>query len=187
MIIISSTGFAGEVSCKKITEVLGGDLSVLKVLFVPCAIVLPTRRGKFYSMMTKRGFSRENVTVFEPDKAEQYADLDIDLVYVCGGNTFLLLEKMRACGFGEQIKKYIERGVTYVGASAGVHLITPDTRHVLPFDENITGTTDFTALGVLDSIYYCHFGPEREPYYNALKADGVKINKLYNEDVVVFQ
>ncbi len=29
MIIISSTGFAGEVSCNKITDILGGGLSVL--------------------------------------------------------------------------------------------------------------------------------------------------------------
>ncbi len=77
-IILSSTGFAGEESCKKITAELGGDLSVLKVLFIPCAITLPTRKGKFYSMMTKRGFSRQNVTVFAPNNPVAYSNLDID-------------------------------------------------------------------------------------------------------------
>lgn len=186
MIIVSSKGFAGEESCAKLTEVLGGDLSVLKVLFVPSAISLPTRRGKFFSMMTKRGFSRENVTVFDHTEPEKYTDLDIDLIYICGGNTFLLLERMRESGFGEQIKKYIDRGVTYVGASAGVHLLEPDVEHLLPFDENITGTTDFTALGLLDTIYYCHFCPEREPYYEAAVAEGkYKVSKLYDTDIEI--
>ncbi len=186
-VILSSKGFVGEESCAKITEELGAELSVLKVLFIPCAITLPTRKGKFYSMMTKRGFSRPNVTVFDPENAEAYADLDIDLIYTCGGNTFALLEKIRACGFGEHIKNYIKNGVTYVGASAGVHLISQNVEHLLPFDPNVTNTTDFTALGILDGIYFCHFDSAREPYYEQALIEKKYniVGKIYNEDIVV--
>ncbi len=186
-IILSSKGFAGEVSCAKITKELGGDLSTLKVLFIPCAITISTRKSKYYSMMTKRGFTRENVTVFEPEHAEDFADLDIDLIYTCGGNTFALLEKLRACGFGEHIKRYIKSGVTYVGASAGVHVISQNVEHLLPFDLNVTNTADFTGLGILDGIYFCHFDGARKPYYEQAIKDKIynTVGKLYDEDIAV--
>lgn len=187
-IILSSTGFASPASAEKIKNELGDSMSELKVLFIPCAIVLPTRRGKFFSMMKKAGFERENTYVFESEKPELYKNLDIDLIYVCGGNTFLLVDKIKKSGFGDEIKKYIENGVTYVGASAGVHLVGKSIEHLLPFDENITNTEDFSSLGIIDGIYYCHYGAEREKYYNIAVREGkYNVGKLGNDDVEVIK
>ncbi len=185
-IILSSTGFASPVSAEKIEKELGRELSELKVLFIPSAIVLPTRRGKFFSMMKKAGFLRENIYVFDHNAPNEYEELDIDMIYVCGGNTFLLADRIKKSGFGKAIAKYIENGVVYVGASAGVHLVGKNIEHLLPFDENITGTDDFSSLGIVDGIYYCHYGKEREKYYNEAVREGkYNVGKLGNDDVEV--
>lgn len=187
-LILTSSGFADEVTKEKIMSALGKPLDKCKVLFIPSAIVLPTRRGKFFSMMKKVGFLRENIYVFQEDKPEEYTSLDIDLIYVCGGNTFLLCERIKSVGFRAALLRYLENGVVYVGASAGVHLLCPSTEHLLPFDENITNTTDFTALGIIDRIYFCHFCPEREKYYEQAKNEGkYTVCKLGNEDIDILE
>lgn len=42
-----------------------------------------------------------------------------DLVWVAGGNTFILREEMRRSGFEGAVRSVLDAGVTYVGESAG--------------------------------------------------------------------
>ena len=42
---------------------------------------------------------------YEKQKVEHSRNLNIDLIYVSGGNTFLLLDRIKKCGFDKEIEK----------------------------------------------------------------------------------
>lgn len=44
---------------------------------------------------------------------------DVDIIYVCGGNTFYILDRLRKNKFDILIKNLVRKGKPYVGVSAG--------------------------------------------------------------------
>ena len=111
---------------------------------------------------------KETIILFNPYKADKYSDLDIYLLYVIGGNTFAGLKLLKDTGFDEAIKKYVNNGVTYLGKSAGTHISTKNIEHVLEFDPNDVGLTDYEGLGLFDGIVVCHYDKSREDCYDRL-------------------
>lgn len=51
---------------------------------------------------------------------------DFDVVYLCGGNTFHILDRLRKTGFDKLIKKLVEKNKVYVGVSAGSIIAGPN-------------------------------------------------------------
>ncbi len=96
-----------------------------------------------------------NLTVY--DLAEQsesrVADAlqDADIIYVTGGNTYYLLQEMQACRFEHIIKDCVERGVWYIGSSAGAIVTGPSISFIGDLD-NATAAdlTHDTGLGLVD-------------------------------------
>lgn len=85
-----------------------------------------------------------------------------DAVFVEGGNSFYLLDKMRESGFGDVVKNYVDEGLVYVGVSAGSYVACPTIemagwKHQ---DRNIVGMTDFTALALVPFLLTVHYTPE---------------------------
>ena len=114
------------------------------------------------------GFERENIHVFDYSEPEKYASLDIDVIYISGGNTFATLECIRKCGFDREIIRYIQSGVTYIGGSAGAHIVCNHIKHVAQFDSIPEGVTDLRGLGLFDGYIICHFTAARQVYYTNL-------------------
>ncbi|MEM0465286.1 MAG: Type 1 glutamine amidotransferase-like domain-containing protein [Candidatus Pacearchaeota archaeon] len=42
-----------------------------------------------------------------------------DAVYICGGNTYYILDRIRKTGLDSSIKKFVRKGGLYIGVSAG--------------------------------------------------------------------
>lgn len=57
----------------------------------------------------KIGFKESNIIMFDDERLDDYKNLDIDLIYVCGGNTFLLQECILKSGLDAVIKDYINK------------------------------------------------------------------------------
>ncbi len=175
----------------KIKPFLYKPMEEIKVLVIPCALPVSVRERKIIKNTAKLGFSEENITVFKADTPDLFKNLDIDLVYTLGGNTFLLLSLLRRCGFDKEIAAYIEKGIPYIGASAGAHLVTKDTRHLIPIDgtpDTLKNFDDFSALGFLDGILFCHFGPDRQKYYEKAIADNkFKVYTLTDREILVIE
>ena len=132
------------------------------------------------------GFSKENIIIFDENKVDDFKNLDIDVIYTCGGNTFTLLKLIKDCGFDKEIKKYVENGVIYIGRSAGSHLVSKNIEHVLPFDDNYIGLSNFDGIGLFDGIIYCHYTDERKPYYEAsIKENKYNTFKITNDEVIL--
>ena len=90
---------------------------------------------------------------------------DKDAVYVEGGNTFYLLKAVRESGFDQVIKKLIERGVAYVGSSAGSYIACPtiemSTWKKPGEEKNNFGVTDLTAMNLVPFLLKAHCTPEK--------------------------
>ena len=136
--------------------------------------------------MTARGFSRENISIFDYSTPEHFSDLPLDCIHISGGNTFRMLERLRNSHADALITDYVRRGVTYIGGSAGAHLVTKDIRHVLAFEPNPTGIRDFRGLALFEGILFCHFSDARRPFYEQAISAGTKnVYTLTDEESIV--
>lgn len=80
------------------------------------------------------------------------ADLDpesVDLLFVGGGNTFVLLDQVRRYGFVEPVRNFWRAGGDYYGGSAGAVLACDSVEIAAGLDPNEPGLQDLAALGLL--------------------------------------
>ena len=194
-LILSSCDFINENSKKVILDNIEKPLCECKVLFVPNekATSEKIHSNKYYNRLYEDGFiNNENIYIFDEQNAEYFSNLNIDLLYISGGNTFATLKKIKDSGFDKCIINYIKGGVIYIGGSCGAHIVTKNIEHLLSLDDNYCNLSDFNALGLLNGIIIPHYGAEkfnpikREKLYNELiKQDKYNVYKLTNDESIV--
>jgi len=87
---------------------------------------------------------------------------NIDVIFVSGGNTYYLLEKSLQSGFDKVVKKLINRGVIYIGSSAGSVLTCPTIEHIEGMDDqSITNLSNYTGLNLIDFLILPHYGDQK--------------------------
>ncbi|MCW2604041.1 MAG: peptidase [Pseudonocardiales bacterium] len=59
----------------------------------------------------------------------------MDVLYVGGGNTFYLLDKVRRSGLDALLPRQFDRGMLYIGLSAGASLMGPDVEPMAIMDD----------------------------------------------------
>ena len=176
-LILSSCDFRNENSKNVILNNLPKSIDKCRLLFIPNekATFEEIHSDKFVLRMTEFGFARENITIFDYYDSDKYTDLDIDVIYISGGNTFATMHRIRECGFDKHIVKYINSGVTYIGGSAGAHIVSKNLAHIVGIDHVPNGVTNLDGLGLFDGILVCHYAEKRRELYEALKS-----NEKYN-------
>ena len=187
-LILSSCDFGNTHSRECILSNLKKPIHQCRVLFFPNEKATPEMilSEKYYNWMTARGFSRENISIFDYSTPEHFSDLPLDCIHISGGNTFRMLERLRNSHADALITDYVRRGVTYIGGSAGAHLVTKDIRHVLAFEPNPTGIRDFRGLALFEGILFCHFSDARRPFYEQAISAGTKnVHTLTDEESIV--
>lgn len=150
-----------------VKELLPTSPKKLKVGFIPTA-------GNPYPdkpwmdddrlMLAELGLEVFDVDIKNKNKEELRNLLkDIDVLFVAGGNTFYLLDKVKSSGFGKIAKELIDKGVLYIGSSAGSMILgsTIETAHWQPADENSVNLKDLTALGLVNFLISPHFKEEK--------------------------
>lgn len=108
----------------------GLSLKVLKAAFIYTAGEVET--DKAWIDDDRQGLNRAGIATFDytitgktPTDLEK--DLgDCDLIHVNGGNSFYLLLQVQKSGFDKFIKKQVNKGVIYIGSSAGSYIVSPD-------------------------------------------------------------
>ena len=136
--------------------------------------------------MEEFGFIGENVTVFDYYNADKFSDLNIDVVYISGGNTFKTMKRIKDCGFDKEIIRYVKDGAIYIGGSAGAHIASKNIEHVSAFDSVPEEMTDFNGLGLFNGIFICHYTDDRKAIYDELKSQGkYNVITLTNDESVL--
>ena len=173
-LILSSCDFGNPTSARYIIDNLCKPISDCKVLYFPNEKVTPEKikSGKYEARVAAFGFLRKNIYVANYFDPAPFLNLDIDVIYISGGNTFGTMKLIRDAGFDKAIIDYVQNGAIYVGGSAGAHIATADIAHVAKYDKETFSLTDFSGLGLYNGILICHYKEERKADLDALNALG---------------
>jgi dipeptidase E len=87
---------------------------------------------------------------------------DYDIYYVCGGNTFYILDRMRKTGLDKVLVESIKNGKFYVGVSAGSIIAGPDIEVAGLGDPNDVNLKDLTGLNLVPYIITPHYNPKEK-------------------------
>lgn len=171
-LILSSRDFLNDNSRKVIMDNLPKKIEECKVLFIPNekANDENLNSDKYYNRLLKDGFTnKNNIYIFDEKKANDFKDIELDLIYIGGGNTFATMKKIKDSNFDKEIIKYVRNGVTYIGGSCGAHIVTKNIEHAKYFDTVCDDFNDFIGLGLFDGVIIPHFNEERKKVYKLLK------------------
>ena len=81
-----------------------------------------------------------------------------------------MLKYVRESGFDKLVKDLIDKGVIYIGVSAGSYIACPtiEAANWKHADRNIVGLTDLTGLNLVPFLLSAHYKPE---YKEILKSE----------------
>jgi len=181
---------------EKLIEILPGSSDKLAVAFIPTAA--DPYEDKWFidedrDKLKEKGFNVKDVDIKGKTEQELLEELkDVDIIFVAGGNTFYLLEKSRESGFDKIVKELIQKGVIYVGSSAGATLAGPDIEPIKTLDDpsKAPSLKSFNGLNLVDFIILPHFEEKnRKEYGEIIRENSEKGYKLIiltdNQAVVV--
>lgn len=159
--LLVSSGFSSPTIQEKVAHI-AKERSYKKAHIITTA--RPEKEKAPWNRVTKKQLEEMGMTVsyIDFDIGESLAD-DVDLIYVCGGNTFHLLHSIRksSAPIREQIIALCNRGGLYIGSSAGAVLTSPSIAsagEVHP-DKNEDGVEDLTALHFIRQHIIPHYNP----------------------------
>lgn len=122
-ILLTSAGFENPVVRDCFLEMLGKPPAKARALFIPTAAIDEDAKAvlpKCRNDLLGAGILPGHITDFDLDREMSAEELSgYDTVYFCGGSTEYLLERIKAVGFDRSLDAALERGLVYVGVSAG--------------------------------------------------------------------
>ena len=188
-LILSSCDFRNENSRQVILDNLPKPLSECRLLFIPNEKSTSDKvaNGKYHARMAEFGFSPTLVHVLDYADPAPCLGLTIDVLYISGGNTFSTLDRIRGCGFDREIVRYIRAGVTYVGGSAGAHIVCGDLTHITRYDAPPEDMTELHGLGLADLTLICHFTHDRQGHMDELAGENRHPIPLTDGDTIIIQ
>ena len=160
-----SSGFSSETIYNKISSF------VKEREYAKCVIVVtphPKKENSPWAEITKQQLEKMNLSVsfIDFDKGDGI-DNDVDVIYVCGGNTFHLLHSIQQSKHDifSQINDLFNRGGLYIGSSAGAVLCSHSivsAGEIHPGDKNIDGIKDMTGLCITKHHIIPHYTEDQE-------------------------
>lgn len=127
--------------------------------------------------LMEAGFQLEEIDIDGKREDELRSLLEgKDVIFVEGGNAFFLLKCVRESGFDKIVKELIERGVLYIGSSAGSYIACPtiETATWKRKDKPRFGVTDLRAMNLVPFLFFAHYAPE----YDGLLKEGIAQTKF---------
>jgi dipeptidase E len=103
------------------------------------------------------------------------------LVYITGGNTFLLNHRLHASGVMPYLKKKIQNGLPLVGVSAGMVVCGPNI--LTAKDMNTLGTTHFDGLNLVPFNFFPHYA--EDGYGKSVHDDWLADYHFFHDNPVV--
>jgi len=153
---------------EKIVPELPKKPSEMKVAFIPTAADtygadnrpwLDADRAKFVEL----GFQLEDFDLKNKTEDEVRAALSkSDIIFVAGGNTFYLLEKIKQSGFDKVLRELKASEKIYIGSSAGSIIVGPNIEPLKSLNHSEEANLDnYDAIGLVDFVVLPHWGKEK--------------------------
>ena len=189
-LLLTAAGFlnprVGEVASKIISN-----------LVTPKAVVVTTaaseRENNKYAKLAKEQLGAMNI------KTVDFIDIgtegsgkipNYDIIYVCGGNTFALLQAAQRSDFKNAVLSVLNKGGVYIGVSAGSLIVGPSVKiasEVAP-DRNKVNLSDYNSLNLVSVIIFPHYEVQYEDELRSFEErEGVRIIRLNNMQALLIQ
>ena len=173
-VMLTSCGLETEQIKEHFLQMLGKEPADTKALFIPTAAnnadaieVLP----KCMNDLLKCGIPKDNISVFDLHRNMPIDELKtFDVVYLTGGWTSYLLERINDTGFRNTLLDYIRDGGFVIGVSAGSII----------FANNLPGN-----LGLLDTKLNVHC--EASSYTGKVSFPLIQNMKLSNTAAILIR
>ena len=173
-VMLTSCGLETEQIKEHFLRMLGKESAETKALFIPTAAidadaieVLP----KCMNDLLKCGIPKENIRVFDLHQNIPVDELETyDVVYLTGGRTSYLLERINDTGFRDSLLTYIRDNGFVIGVSAGSII----------FANNLPGN-----LGLLDTKLDVHC--EESSYTGKVSFPLIGNMKLSNTAAIIIR
>lgn len=154
-----------------VVKILPKPLSALKMAYITTAFkveAITAFADLDLQVLTTLGFQIEEIDIAGKSYAKLKQILDgKDIIYVQGGNTFYLLKEAKASGFDRVVRELLEKGVIYIGVSAGSYIACPTIEMAIwKKSKDQHGLTDFSAMNLVPFLLSVHYN--REKYRGAL-------------------
>lgn len=158
-LLLTSDGFANSKIGKRFLELIGKNPKDIKVIFIPTASETEEEVSYVYKSekeLTDLDIPKENIFWLNMKNIPLAGEIQsYDVMYVCGGNTFHLLNEIRNTGFDKKIIEFINSDKIYVGVSAGSIIMGP----------SITTSSDKNKVGLKDINGFNFFSKAIVPHY----------------------
>ena len=122
-VLLTSAGLETTEIQDYFVKLVDMDMSLVKALFIPVAAIDPDAIAvlpKCMNDLLKCGIPSQNITVYDLHKGISIEALkQYDIVYLCGGNTHYLLQRINETGFSKTLMEYIHSDGVVLGVSAG--------------------------------------------------------------------
>lgn len=135
------------------------DLKVLVIICPENKIQEVKYKRKTKKILKRLGiYNVQIVNIRKNIKAKNYEDCDI--FWSSGGNTFLILDRIRKTGFDKYIKNHVSKGKLYLGFSAG-SIIVFKTIEIAGWgtsgDENKIKLKNLKGLNLFEIALFPHY------------------------------
>ena len=139
-ILLTSAGFENKNIQNKFMELVEKEPKKIKALFITTAAIEPDAimvLPKCLEDLLNCGISKENITIYDMHKKMEINELQkYDALYVCGGKTSYLIERINEINFKDILDEYTTNGGIYIGVSAGSVAASGTYKNGLNFIEN---------------------------------------------------
>lgn len=194
-LLLTSAGFENPKIGKEFLRLIDKPVSEIGVLFIPTAA--RTDEELHYVEKSKEeildlGIKKENIYVYNLDREINDNELEkINVIYVCGGNTFYLLYKIRESGFDKKIRGMVDKEIVYCGASAGSILVGPDIGIAgkdKSWDKNDVGLKNLSGLNLTNHIISPHYVNDEEKVISEYEKETEnKITRLTDKQALLVE
>jgi len=180
-LLLTSSGLSNSVISKSFLDKLSKPVSESTVFVIAYA---QNDTEEFYVNESKREISQlgfNDISVINLNHVVcDLSSLKFDVIYVCGGNTFSILSKLRETGLDVFIINQIRSGAIFIGVSAGSIIAGPDIEIAgwgSEGDENIANLKDLSGLNLTNIAIFPHF-------HNELTVEVEKFKEMVKYEVI---
>lgn len=183
-ILLTSTGLSNDNTKRYLTNLLKS------VSAKSCAIITTAAKDKENNKYSKlaeaqlKELGLTNVFFFDFDVDDANTLTNVDAIYVCGGNTFKLLQSAKSSNFSKILSEHLGANKIFIGVSAGSCILGKDIKFIedIGMDENEVNLEDTDAYGIIDGIIVPHY---EEIYENILSKVNFNIYRMTNSNAFV--
>jgi dipeptidase E len=149
-----------------------------------------TEISKYYTDIILDNFKKIGYKNLDIMDFEDYAKYDLEkynIFYICGGNTFTILNYAKKVNLKSDIKKLFKRDGLYIGVSAGSIIMQENinTANEISPDENILNLQDLSGLNFTNIFLTPHYTEsEEEQVLNFEKKYNVKVERLTDSEAI---